>query len=93
MDSIGLFGLNAYPVTAEISTGQGMAVVDIVGLADQSVQESRLRIKSALENSGIKLPKFSCVINLSPANVRKTGSCFDLPILTAMLAAAGAVPR
>ncbi|MGN0657461.1 MAG: YifB family Mg chelatase-like AAA ATPase [Ruminiclostridium sp.] len=92
VDSIGLFGLNAYPVTAEISTVSGIPSVEIVGLADQSVQESRLRIKSALANSGIKLPQLNCVINLSPANVKKSGSCFDLPILTAMLAAAGAVP-
>ena len=92
MDSIGLFGLNAYPVTAEISAAPGIPAVDIVGLADQSVQESRLRIKSALANSGIKLPQLNCVVNLSPANVRKSGSCFDLPILTAMLAAAGVIP-
>lgn len=92
MDSIGLFGLNAYPVTAEISAAPGIPSVDIVGLADQSVQESRLRIKSALANSGIKLPQLNCVINLSPANVRKTGSYFDLPILTAMLSAAGVIP-
>lgn len=66
-----------------------MPSLDIVGLADQSVQESRLRIKSALSNSGVKLPQMKCVINLSPADVRKSGSAFDLPLLVSLLAAAG----
>lgn len=92
INSVGLFGLNAYSVCAEISAAPGVPSIDIVGLGDQSVQESRLRIKSALSNSGIKLKSMSCVVNLSPANVRKSGSYFDLPILTAMLAVSGLIP-
>ena len=92
ISSIGLFGLNAFPVTAEISASQGVSSVDIVGLADQSVQESRMRIKSAVENSGMKCGAVKCVINLSPAGVKKTGSGYDLAILTALLAAYGYVP-
>ncbi len=92
INSIGLFGLNAYSVSAEISGAPGVPSIDIVGLGDQSVQESRLRIKSALGNSGIKLKSMSCVVNLSPANVRKSGSNFDLPILTALLAVSGFIP-
>lgn len=90
--SIGLFGLNAFAVTAEISASQGVPAVDIVGLADQSVQESRMRIKSAIENSGMKWGSIKCVINLSPAGIKKSGSGYDLAILTAMLTAAGYVP-
>lgn len=89
ISSIGLFGLNAFPVTAEISASQGVPSVDIVGLADQSVQESRLRIKSAIQNSGLKFGSMKCVINLSPAGVKKSGSGYDLAILVALLTAAG----
>ncbi|MBQ9482881.1 MAG: YifB family Mg chelatase-like AAA ATPase [Ruminiclostridium sp.] len=93
ISSIGLFGLNAFPVTAEISASQGVPAVDIVGLADQSVQESRMRIKSAIENSGMKMGSIKCVINLSPAGVKKSGSGYDLAILTALLTAAGYIPK
>lgn len=93
ISSIGLFGLNAFPVTAEISASQGVPAIDIVGLADQSVQESRMRIKSAAENSGMKTGTIKCVINLAPAGVKKSGSGYDLAILTAILTAAGYVPK
>ena len=92
ISSIGLFGLNAFAVTAEISASRGVPALDIVGLADQSVQESRMRIKSAIENSGMKLGPVKCVINLSPAGIKKSGSGYDLAILTAMLTASGYVP-
>ena len=93
ISSVGLFGLNTFPVTAEISASQGVPNVDIVGLADQSVQESRMRIKSAIENSGMKLGSVKCVINLYTAGVKKSGSGYDLAILTAMLTATGYVPK
>lgn len=89
VNSIGLFGMNAFPVTAEISTAQGSPGVDIVGLADLSVQESRLRIKAAAENCGLRLSRTAMVVNLAPANVKKSGSFYDLPILTAMMAVSG----
>ena len=93
ISSIGLFGLNTFPVTAEISASNGVPNIDIVGLADQSVQESRMRIKAATDNSGLKLGSLKCVINLSPAGMKKTGSGYDLAILTAVLTAAGYVPK
>ena len=93
ISSIGLFGLNAFPVTAEISASQGVPNIDIVGLADQSVQESRMRIKAATDNSGLKLGNVKCVINLSPAGMKKTGSFYDLAIMTALLTAAGYLPK
>lgn len=91
VNSVGLFGLNAFPVSAEISSVQGLPGIDIVGLADLSVQESKMRIRAAAENSGIKLPRASLVVNLSPANVRKSGSSFDLPILVAILGVSGMI--
>lgn len=91
VNSVGLFGLNAFPVTAEISSSAGMSAVNISGLADLSVQESKLRIKAAADNSGLKIAKCVYTINLAPADVRKTGSFYDLPILVAMLTVSGVI--
>ncbi len=91
VNSVGLFGLNAFPVTAEISSSAGIPAINISGLADMSVQESKLRIKAAAENSGIKIAKCTYTVNLAPADVRKTGSFYDLPILVAMLTVSGVI--
>ncbi len=91
VNSMGLFGLNAFSVTTEISSSQGVPAINISGLADLSVQESKLRIKAAAENCGIKLPKAVYTINLAPADVKKTGSFYDLPILVAMLSVSGII--
>jgi magnesium chelatase family protein len=88
INGLGLYGMNAFPVTAEISTSGGsVPSFDIVGLADTSVQESRMRIRSALKNSKIGTKPLCTVVNLAPASVKKTGSLYDLTILTAILAA------
>ena len=87
VNSMGLLGLNAFPVTVEINTSRGTPAFDIVGLGDISVQESRQRITAALANSGITLKNTKITVNLSPANVKKSGSGFDLPVLVAVLAA------
>ena len=89
--SIGLFGLNAFSVTAEISSASGVPSVNIGGLADLSVQESKMRIKAAAENCGIKLPKAAFTVNLAPADIKKTGSFYDLPILISMLSVSGII--
>ncbi|MDE7233586.1 MAG: ATP-binding protein, partial [Ruminiclostridium sp.] len=70
VNSVGLFGLNAFPVSAEISSVPGAPGIDIVGLADLSVQESKMRIKAAAANSGSTLPRSSLGGNLTPASVR-----------------------
>lgn len=87
VNTMGLLGLNAFPVSAEINTAKGTPAFDIVGLGDASVQESRQRIAAALLNSGIALKNMRITVNLSPANVKKSGSVYDLPILTAVLVA------
>ncbi len=89
--SLGLFGLNAFPVDVEISLNKGLPRFEIVGLADTAVQESRERIKSALYACGILFPTNSCIVNLAPADRRKNGSMHDLAIFMAILAALGRV--
>jgi len=85
--SYGLKGLDGFPVQAEIDMHMGMPTYDIVGLADTAVKESKERVRSALKNSGYNYPVAATVINLAPANVKKEGSLYDLPIAIGMLAA------
>ncbi|MBR3267405.1 MAG: YifB family Mg chelatase-like AAA ATPase [Oscillospiraceae bacterium] len=91
VNSMGLFGLNAFPVEAEISVSKGLPRFEIVGLPDAAVQESRERIKSALHTCGILFPTGNSIVNLAPADRRKNGSMHDLAIFTAILAALGRV--
>ena len=91
VNGAGLYGMNAYPVDVEIELSRGIERFDIVGLADAAVKESRERIKSAFRSSGIKFPSASTVINLAPADVKKSGSSHDLPIAAAVLDAIGGV--
>lgn len=85
INGTGLFGMNAFPVEAEINTADGIPTFDIVGLADLSIQESKLRINSALKNSGIFIKSQRIVVNLAPASIKKIGSMYDLTILVAIL--------
>lgn len=86
VNSLGLLGLNAFPVSVEVEASKGLESLDIIGLADASVKESRERIKSALRNSGVRFPKGKIVVNLAPADVKKSGSIYDLAIASAILA-------
>src|SRR5271156_5515692 len=80
-------GIEAYPVEVEVNVGYGDTLVVIVGLPDAAVKESRDRVSTALTNSGFKFPMGRTTINLAPADVRKEGPSFDLPIAIGMLAA------
>jgi magnesium chelatase family protein len=80
-------GIEAYPVEVEVNSGWGDTVVVIVGLPDAAVKESRDRVSTALSNSGFKFPMGRTTINLAPADVKKEGPSFDLPIAVGMLAA------
>ncbi len=93
INSVGLLGLNAYPVCVEIEASRGLESLDIVGLADVSVKESRERIRSAFRSSQIQFPKQRIMINLAPADVRKSGSVHDLAIAVALMTAQGIVPE
>lgn len=85
--SYGLKGMDGFPVSAEVDMHSGMPTYDIVGLADTAVKESKERVRSALKNSGYNYPVASVVVNLAPADVKKEGSLYDLPIAVGMLAA------
>jgi magnesium chelatase family protein len=80
-------GIEAYPVEVEVNAGWGDTLVVIVGLPDAAVKESRDRVSTALTNSGFKFPMGRTTINLAPADVKKEGPSFDLPIALGMLAA------
>jgi len=80
-------GIEAFPVEVEVNAGWGDTLVVIVGLPDTAVKESRDRVSTALTNSGFKFPMGRTTINLAPADVRKEGPSFDLPIALGMLAA------
>jgi magnesium chelatase family protein len=89
INSLGLFGLNAYKVTTECDIQRGaVPKFDIVGLPDAAVKEAKDRVSSAIKNSGFLLPIGKITINLAPADVKKAGSVYDLPILLSILRAA-----
>ncbi|GAA6733538.1 YifB family Mg chelatase-like AAA ATPase [Thermus oshimai] len=90
--SYALLGLEAVPVTVEVDVSPGLPSYALVGLPDKAVEESRERVRSALKNSGLPYPQARVVVNLAPAELRKEGSQFDLPIALGLLAAQGVVP-
>lgn len=85
--SFGLKGIDGFPVKAEIDLHSGMPTYDIVGLADTAVKESKERVRSAMKYSGYNYPVASVVVNLAPADQKKEGTLYDLPIAIGMLAA------
>ncbi len=94
INSMGLFGLNAYPVTAEASISPGQPFFDIVGMPDVAVQESKARIRAALAQLELNfLLNGKVTINLAPASVKKIGSMFDLPITVALMKLGGVIDR
>src|SRR5512140_1908866 len=80
-------GIEAYPVEVEVNAGYGDTIIVIVGLPDAAVKESRDRVMTALINSGFGFTFGRTTINLAPADVKKEGPSFDLPIAVGMLAA------
>src|ERR1700753_1715640 len=80
-------GIEAFPVEVEVNSGWGDTTVVVVGLPDTAVKESRDRVSTALSNSGFKIPMGRTTINLAPADMKKEGPSFDLPIAIGMLAA------
>lgn len=85
--SASLVGINAVKVGVEIDVSGGMPGIVVVGLPDTAVQESKERVKAALKNSSYAFPLRRIVINLTPADLRKEGPCFDLPIAIGILSA------
>lgn len=85
--SMALNGLNGYLVDVQIDVTSGLPHWEIVGLPDASVRESKERVRTAIKNSGIEFPSRKITVNLAPANTRKEGSFFDLPIAIGILIA------
>ncbi|WP_119067964.1 YifB family Mg chelatase-like AAA ATPase [Rubrobacter indicoceani] len=90
--SLALKGIDAEPVEVEVDVSSGLPGFSIVGLPDAAVQEARERVRVAVTNSGFKFPTKKVVVNLAPANLRKAGAAFDLPIALGILAASGVIP-
>lgn len=89
--SMGLNGIDAFLVTAEVDISRGLPVFEIVGLPDTSVKESKDRVRAALKNSEFKFPISRIIVNLAPGNIKKYGPIYDLPILLAILSASGQI--
>ena len=87
--SVGLFGINSYMIDVEVDVSAGLPAFDVVGLPDTAVKESRDRVRAAMKNSGFKFPSGRITVNLAPADQKKEGSGYDLPILIALLKATG----
>ncbi|MFZ2418397.1 MAG: magnesium chelatase domain-containing protein, partial [Smithellaceae bacterium] len=87
VQSMSVIGMESYPVTVEVDVSQGLPQFATVGLPDASVKESRDRIKAAIKNSGYSFPRNHVTVNLAPADIRKEGTGFDLPIAVGILAA------
>ena len=86
-NSLGIFGMDAYMVEVEADASDGAFSFDIVGLPDAAVKESKDRVKAAIRNSGFQFPIGSTTINLAPADIKKEGTLYDVPILVAVLIA------
>jgi len=91
INSAALAGIEALPIEVEVDFKRGLPGVSIVGLPDAAVKESRDRIRSAVENIGINFPVKKITVNLSPADIKKEGSAYDLPIALGILAASGEI--
>jgi magnesium chelatase family protein len=87
VDSLGLNGINGYAVSVECYISGGLPAFDIVGLPDAAVKEARERVRAAIKNSGYKFPVSRITLNLAPANTKKSGTIYDLPILLGILSA------
>ena len=89
VNGIGISGISSYMIEIEADVSNGLPAFDIVGLPDVAVKESRDRVRSAIKNCGFKFPVGRITVNLAPANRKKEGSLYDLPVLLSILKASG----
>ena len=85
--SAALLGIDSYPVEVEVDLSNGLPAFDIVGLPDSAVKESRERVRTAIRNAGFSFPVKRITVNLAPADTKKEGAAFDLPIALGILSA------
>jgi len=93
LSAAAIFGVDAIPVSVEVDVSGGLPGVTMVGLPDATVRESRDRVRTAIRNSGFPFPRGRVTVSLAPADVRKVGAAFDLPIALGILAAGGVLPH
>jgi len=91
VQSFCLVDLDAVAITVEVDIARGLPSVAIVGLPDNAIKESKERVRAAIRNSGYTFPSQRITINLSPANIKKEGALFDLPIALGILASSGKI--
>ncbi|MFC1593915.1 YifB family Mg chelatase-like AAA ATPase [Candidatus Omnitrophota bacterium] len=91
--SFGLCGLDGYLVEIETDIAHGLPNTSVVGLPDSAVKESRDRTRSAIKNSGFRFPIDKITVSLAPADIKKEGACFDLPIAVSVLAASDQIKK
>ena len=91
--SSAVLGIDAYRVEVEVDIASGLPTFTTVGLPETSVKESKERVKSAISNSGYRFPDDRITVNLAPADIKKEGTGFDLPIALGILAATGIIPQ
>ncbi len=91
--SLGVVGLNGHLIEVEVHLSSALPSIEIVGLPDAAVKEAKERVKAAIHNSGYKLPTKKIIVNLAPADIKKEGPIYDLPIAIAILAACNNWPE
>ena len=87
VNSCALVGLDGVTVEVEVDISCGLAAFNIVGLLDATVQESKERVRAAIKNAGLEFPNWRITVNLAPADMRKEGGIYDLPIAVGIMAA------
>lgn len=78
-------GLEGYEIIVEVDESKSLPTIDIIGLPDAAIRESKERLRATFRNAGIQLPRRKFVVNLSPSDIKKIGTSFDLPMATAIL--------
>src|SRR5213596_4346564 len=90
--AVAVVGIHGHLITVEAHVGRGLPALTLAGLPGAGVQDARERVRPAVESSGLEWPLRRVVVNFSPANVRKDGPGFDLPIALGVLVASAQVP-
>ena len=92
LKSFGLIGITGYPVEVEIDLNNGLPAYTVVGLPDASIKEGKDRIMSAIKNTGLEYPLYKITVNLAPADTKKIGAFYDLPIALGLISATNQIP-
>jgi len=93
LQSCTLSGVEAVPITVEVHTAGGLPSVNLVGLPQSTVRESKDRVRAAIQNTGFEFPAVRVTVNLAPADLPKHGGRFDLPIALGIMLARGYLPK